>query len=92
MRPEHDYSHMDRDTWEKIVFEQAHHFSVFRRLGRMQKYQRDHFDFLRALKDARSNDRSLLYAITESGRSVCLDRADWDRMEADWRKRKGKPP
>jgi hypothetical protein len=85
MRPEHDYSHGDMTRWELSVFTEADHFTVYRPEGRGARNNYKNYDD--AYYAAKSVERALLYAVTESGRSTVIDRGDWDRCLALWRLR-----
>jgi hypothetical protein len=84
MRPEHEYAGKTRTQWERVVFDNADEFVVYNAKTR----QRVEFkDFPAAVEFARTTDRTLLYAVTKSGRSTCIDRADWDQCLAVWLER-----
>lgn len=87
MRPEHNFG-TSLDKWEDQVFLGASHFVVFRSTGRSallsgrrddQRKQVPTFADAKQIADA--DPRALVYAVTETGRSVCLERKKWPHYE-----------
>lgn len=83
MAPEHDFS-VDRDEWETTVFNNAQHFSVVLLEKNLSKPVAT---FPQAVIEATADERSLIYAVTETGRFVCLDRKDHDKFLRMWAER-----
>jgi hypothetical protein len=63
--------------WEDVVFRNATKFTVYRRLGLGKKDVREFGSFSEAAVDAYNDKTALVYAVTETGRWVCLVRPSW---------------
>lgn len=67
--------------WEEHVFRTAHHFSVVLIEKNMSTVCST---FPEALLYSKLEARSLVYAVTERGRSICLERKDWGKWLKIW--------
>jgi len=76
MRPEHTFPDKLED-WDKIIFENANHFTVFRRLGRFNRDTHSFATFPEAVAYAGEDKTALVYAVCASGRSACMIRKRW---------------
>jgi hypothetical protein len=72
------------EQWEQSVFENAHHFSVFRYPS---KQSTEYKTFAEAITAANDDDRALVYAVTLQGRFFCVPRAQWTQYLARGRER-----
>lgn len=69
------------DEWEERCVAQAAYFTTFRQFsGRHRRDVRKFDDIEDALRDARHDDRALVYAVTAQGRQACLERSRWQRF------------
>lgn len=94
MRPEHNFG-TSLDKWEDQVFLSAAHFVVFRNAGRSTLLDGKRDDqrkqvpsFADAKTEAEADPHALVYAVTELGRSVCLERKKWPHYEELLRQQK----
>jgi len=71
---ENDFKADSVEEWEERVFRHAAYFTVWRR----NEEQRIFPSFRQAVADAMTDRRALVYAVTGTGRSVCLIRKRWD--------------
>lgn len=88
---EHDFS-VGPAEWEAAVFRNAEHFVVFRRHSRFQRERKEFTDFREAHAFAQAHGeltQGLLYAVTETGRSVMVPPAIWPDCLKMWKD--GKP-
>lgn len=87
IRPEHDFT-VDRDGWELAIFNNANHFTVFtpgEGVGKVDSSTKVEVrTFPQALMEAQQDPRALVYAVTEAGRSVCLDHLQWSVLLTLW--------
>lgn len=74
----------DREQWEREVIKIADHFTVIRNPGRSTAYRAEYKALPNAVTDARSEERSMLYAVTAQGRSVLIPAKDWDEHVTIW--------
>jgi hypothetical protein len=89
--PEHDFSQTS-ENWERTVFDNAISFAVVLHQGCGQREREQYRTLPAAIRRAKrwrgSYGRTpAVYAIAASGRYICLDRADWPKWLARWRKR-----
>lgn len=86
---EHDFS-VTRDQWEYAVFNNAAYFQAVLPIpGNHQvKKVKTFTAAVRAAQDWRDayGRTALIYAVTASGRSVCLDREAWPALLKVWKK------
>lgn len=76
---EHDYAHGSMEQWDMSVFDNAVGFSVVRRTTRT-----DHDNFESAMTDVMTAP-GLIYAITATGRSTCIEKKHWEHCLQRWR-------
>lgn len=97
MRPEHKFL-KTREEWEKVVFEEADHFTCCRFVGRKvdsrgSKFKTNrHPNFLEAVYDATVNAKfdgrqPMIYAVAPSGRNVLVPRDQWIRLLMEFAER-----
>lgn len=85
MPREHQFGNMNREEWERVVFEEADHFTCTRYLGRVtqsgSKFEtHKHPNILEAVKDALTGGgtrKPMLYAVAKTGRNVMIPRDRW---------------
>jgi hypothetical protein len=83
--PEHRFGRdVTLEQWEEQVFANANHFTIFRRLGRFNHDTKTVATFPEAINEAKGDRTALVYAVTLTGRSVCLIRARWPRYLEIW--------
>ena len=75
--PEHNFS-LKREEWESVVFDAATLFTVIEVNGRAGRTRAEFLAFPDAIAYA-ADRHACVYAVTASGRSIVLDRADWPR-------------
>ena len=88
----HDFL-VPQHVWEAAVFANAIHFRVVRFIADGSSTF-ESLQFKRwpdARRVAETEERSLIYAVTDRGRSVCLVKARWDEFTTIWRKYHPKP-
>ena len=83
--PEHEFKgagsgEFKEKDWEDVVFRNAAYFNVYRRLGLGKKDVRRFGSFSEAAVDAFSDETALVYAVTKTGRWVCLVRSRWSHF------------
>lgn len=77
--PEHNFA-LRYDEWEVVVFDNAIYYTVVAMRGRGSRERHQFQSLPDAIKQADGDDRACVYAVTKSGRAVCLDRSKW----ANW--------
>jgi hypothetical protein len=86
-RSEHNFTGT-REEWETRVFLNAAYFRVHRFLSQGEHESVTVTDFVEALsiagRELRQKRRVLIYAVTPSGRYVCLPQRQWRRFYALW--------
>lgn len=76
----HDFTQSFSD-WEISVFDNAAYFVALTiGPGRFERQRKEFDKFHEAVDFAKEDKHYCLYAVTESGRSICIDRAKWN----DW--------
>lgn len=87
----HDFD-TDRDSWERVVFDEAAYFTVYRRYGRgvnqKLKFNGEHA-FLKAVENAVTGDNSvnpMIYAVTAHGRFVMIPKPQWIPLMQEYAK------
>lgn len=88
MRAEHNFS-LKFNEWEPVVFDNAEHFRVVEFKGRGQRVSVRFEDLPSALRAADPLLRACVYAVTKSGRSIVLDRAQWPQWLERYNQLKG---
>jgi hypothetical protein len=94
---EHQFN-TTREEWERVVFEEADHFTVSRYAGRgsgSSSYKFNttkHPNVLEAVKDAVLNGAPLgrqpmVYAVAKSGRNVLIPKTQWIELMQEFAKR-----
>lgn len=78
-RKEHDFK-QSRDEWEGSVIAAATKFTTSRFLGRGEYDTREFGSLPEAVADAKDDRRAMVYAVTDTGRSVMVPRAAWARL------------
>lgn len=87
MKREHQFKDLTREEWERVVFEEADHFTCTRYMGRKpdkdgSKFKtRKHPNILEAVKDAvqdiQLGGQPMIYAVASSERNVLIPRDQW---------------
>jgi hypothetical protein len=84
---EHDFTG-SREEWEQRVFLNAAYFRVHRFLSQGEHESTQTEDFVEALRlaghEMLRKRRALIYAVTESGRYVCLPQKQWRHLYELW--------
>lgn len=83
MRAEHNFTG-SLEEWEDQVFLAATLFTTYRRAGKGHGDRRPFKTFPEAIVDAQTDPRALLYAVTDSGRSFCIERGKWRHYLGLW--------
>jgi len=89
MGTEHNFLGTVED-WEMRVFQNAAFFSVVVGRNPASRVRVERKTFPEALEQAKASDKAMIYAITDSGRSVMLTRKRWPVYQADWDARASK--
>lgn len=76
--PEAHKFHKPQEDWERDVFVSAEYFQSVDYVGLSKEFDKQRFNtFQEAYLAVGQSARSLIYAMTKEGRSVCLPRERW---------------
>jgi len=73
--------------YERSVFRNNMHFTVFRHFGPGNRKSQIFATFPEAIEFARQDVHMLVYVVSFDGRSVCLPRTEWDDYLKIWNER-----
>lgn len=76
--PEHNFS-VNFFEWENNVVKNAVEFFTLRFLGQGKRERREFTTLSAAIEDAKNDLQCTVNALTESERSVCIERKDWNK-------------
>lgn len=91
--PEHRFGHYQtKAEWERAVLLNAAYFTVVLALGGGQRKRREFTRLSSAINAARNwrdpyGRQAIVYAVTATGRSTPIDRAEWGEALKLWRNR-----
>lgn len=88
---ENDFADMNIENWEDRVFTNAAHFTVVKKVGVGKMDRKEFPNFVEAINDAFTDERAMVYAVTESGRAVMLVRKKWRHYYDLLNTKRGKP-